>query len=64
MKRFGIKGNFCQITTVEELDLHADAFPITADLHVHAPWHAFRGMCKDWLNRYTFPEEENYLRGA
>ena len=33
------------------------------DLHVHAPQYAFRGMCMelelmDWLNRYTFPEEE------
>ena len=35
------------------------------DLHIHAPQYAFRGMCMDlelmdWLNRYTFPEEEKY----
>ena len=35
------------------------------DLHLHAPQYAFRGMCMDlelmeWLNRYTFPEEEKY----
>ena len=40
-------------------------FPGMADLHVHAPQYAFRGMCMDlelmdWLNRYTFPEEEKY----
>ena len=40
-------------------------FPGMVDLHVHAPQHAFRGMCMDlelmdWLNRYTFPEEEKY----
>ena len=32
----------------------------------HAPQYAFRGMCMDlelmdWLNRYTFPEEEKYV---
>ena len=40
-------------------------FPGMVDLHVHAPQYAFRGMCMDlelmdWLNRYTFPEEERY----
>lgn len=40
-------------------------FPGMIDLHVHAPQFAFRGMCMDlelmdWLNRYTFPEEEKY----
>ena len=40
-------------------------FPGMTDLHVHAPQYAFRGMCMDlelmdWLNRYTFPEEEKY----
>ena len=40
-------------------------FPGLVDLHVHAPQYAFRGMCMDlelmdWLNRYTFPEEEKY----
>ena len=35
------------------------------DLHVHAPQYTFRGMCMDlelmdWLNSYTFPEEEKY----
>ena len=39
--------------------------PGMVDLHVHAPQYAFRGMCmdlelKDWLNQYTFPEEEKY----
>lgn len=39
--------------------------PGMSDLHVHAPQYAFRGMCMDlelmdWLNRYTFPEEEKY----
>ena len=42
-------------------------FPGLVDLHVHAPQYAFRGMCMDlelmdWLNRYTFPEEEKYER--
>ena len=37
--------------------------PGMIDLHIHAPQYAFRGMCMDlelmdWLNRYTFPEEE------
>lgn len=40
-------------------------FPGMTDLHIHAPQYAFRGMCMDlelmdWLNRYTFPEEEKY----
>lgn len=39
--------------------------PGMVDLHVHAPQYAFRGMCMDlelmeWLNSYTFPEEEKY----
>ena len=40
-------------------------FPGMIDLHIHAPQFAFRGMCMDlelmdWLNQYTFPEEEKY----
>jgi guanine deaminase len=40
-------------------------FPGMIDLHVHAPQFAFRGTSMDlelmdWLNRYTFPEEEKY----
>ena len=40
-------------------------FPGMVDLHVHAPQYAFRGTSMDlelmeWLNRYTFPEEEKY----
>lgn len=40
-------------------------FPGMTDLHIHAPQYAFRGMCMDlelmdWLDRYTFPEEEKY----
>ena len=40
-------------------------FPGMVDLHLHAPQYAFRGMCMDlelidWLNQYTFPEEEKY----
>ena len=40
-------------------------FPGMVDLHVHAPQYAFRGLCMDlelmdWLNSYTFPEEEKY----
>ena len=40
-------------------------FPGMIDLHIHAPQYAFRGMCMDlelmdWLNKYTFPEEEKY----
>ena len=40
--------------------------PGMTDLHIHAPQYAFRGMCMDlelmdWLNRYTFPEEEKYM---
>ena len=97
-KSFVIKGNICQTTTPQKLDLHPNAYAICADgvskgvfdtipeeyanlplydygdalifpgmvdLHVHAPQYAFRGMCMDlelmdWLNRYTFPEEEKY----
>lgn len=40
-------------------------FPGMVDLHVHAPQFAFRGTSMDlelmdWLNCYTFPEEEKY----
>ena len=40
-------------------------FPGMVDLHVHAPQYAFRGTSMDlelmdWLNCYTFPEEEKY----
>ena len=40
-------------------------FPGMVDLHVHAPQFAFRGTSMDlelmdWLNKYTFPEEEKY----
>ena len=40
-------------------------FPGMIDLHVHAPQFAFRGTSMDlelmdWLNYYTFPEEEKY----
>ena len=39
--------------------------PGMTDLHLHAPQYAFRGTSMDlelmdWLNRYTFPEEEKY----
>lgn len=39
--------------------------PGMIDLHTHAPQYAFRGMSMDlelmqWLNQYTFPEEEKY----
>lgn len=39
--------------------------PGMVDLHIHAPQHAFRGTSMDlelmdWLERYTFPEEERY----
>ncbi|MDO4746237.1 MAG: amidohydrolase family protein [Bacillota bacterium] len=39
--------------------------PGMVDMHIHAPQFAFRGMCMDlelmdWLNQYTFPEEEKY----
>lgn len=98
MRDFIIKGNVCQTTTPNELDVHTDAFvvcvdglskgifdkipdeyaalplidygdklifPGMVDLHLHAPQYAFRGMCMDlelmdWLNNYTFPEEEKY----
>ena len=40
-------------------------FPGMVDLHIHAPQYAFRGTSMDlelmdWLNQYTFPEEEKY----
>jgi guanine deaminase len=40
-------------------------FPGMIDLHIHAPQFAFRGTSMDlelmdWLNQYTFPEEEKY----
>lgn len=40
-------------------------FPGMIDMHVHAPQYAFRGTSMDlelmdWLNCYTFPEEEKY----
>ena len=97
-KSFVIKGNICQTTTPDKLDLSENAyavcldgvsagifdvlpeeyahlplydyqdsliFPGMVDLHIHAPQYAFRGMGMDyelmeWLNRYTFPEEEKY----
>lgn len=39
--------------------------PGMTDLHVHAPQYPFRGIgmdleLLDWLNTYTFPEEEKY----
>lgn len=39
--------------------------PGMVDLHIHAPQYAFRGMnmdlfLMDWLDTYTFPEEEKY----
>ena len=39
--------------------------PGMVDLHIHAPQYAFRGMSMDlelmdWLNQYTFPEEEKF----
>lgn len=39
--------------------------PGMVDLHIHAPQYAFRGTSMDmelmdWLNSYTFPEEEKY----
>lgn len=39
--------------------------PGLVDLHVHAPQYTFRGLGMDrelidWLNTYTFPEEEKY----
>ena len=40
-------------------------FPGMVDLHAHAPQYAYRGTSMDlelmdWLNLYTFPEEEKY----
>ena len=64
------KGVFYSLPTeYASLPMHdfGDAliFPGMVDLHVHAPQYAFRGLCMDlelmdWLNRYTFPEEEKY----
>lgn len=39
--------------------------PGMTDLHVHAPQYGFRGFAMDlelidWLNQYTFPEEEKF----
>lgn len=67
----GVSKGVFDILPEEYTDLplwdHGDAliFPGMVDLHVHAPQYAFRGMCMDlelmdWLNRYTFPEEEKY----
>jgi guanine deaminase len=59
-----------KIATFYILDILKDysdklIIPGMVDLHVHAPQYAFRGMCMDlelmdWLNQYTFPEEEKY----
>ena len=67
----GISQGIFETLPAEYADLplydYGDAlvFPGMVDLHVHAPQYAFRGMCMDlelmdWLNRYTFPEEEKY----
>ena len=67
----GVSKGLFDILPEEYADLpiydYGDAliFPGMVDLHVHAPQYAFRGMCMDlelmdWLNRYTFPEEEKY----
>lgn len=67
----GISKGIFDILPEEYADLplydYGDAliFPGMVDLHVHAPQYAFRGMCMDlelmdWLNQYTFPEEEKY----
>ena len=67
----GVSKGIFQVLPAEYAHLplydYADAliFPGMVDLHVHAPQYAFRGMCMDlelmdWLNRYTFPEEEKY----
>ena len=67
----GISKGIFNILPEEYLDLplhdYNDGliFPGMIDLHVHAPQFAFRGMCMDlelmdWLNQYTFPEEEKY----
>ncbi len=67
----GISKGVFNILPKEYLDLplydYGDEliFPGMVDLHVHAPQYAFRGMCMDlelmeWLDRYTFPEEEKY----
>ena len=67
----GVSKGVFDVLPKEYVDLplcdYGDAliFPGMIDLHVHAPQYAFRGMCMDlelmdWLNRYTFPEEEKY----
>ena len=67
----GISKGIFKVLPQEYVDLplfdYGDAliFPGMIDLHVHAPQYAFRGMCMDlelmdWLNQYTFPEEEKY----
>ena len=67
----GISKGIYRVLPEEYADLplydYGDAliFPGMVDLHVHAPQYAFRGMCMDlelmdWLNQYTFPEEEKY----
>ena len=67
----GISRGIYEVLPEEYADLplydYGDAliFPGMVDLHVHAPQYAFRGMCMDlelmdWLNQYTFPEEEKY----
>ena len=67
----GVSKGIFDILPEEYADLplrdYGDAliFPGMVDLHVHAPQYAFRGMCMDlelmdWLNQYTFPEEEKY----
>ena len=67
----GVSKGVFEVLPEEYTDLplwdYGDAliFPGMVDLHVHAPQYAFRGMCMDlelmdWLNRYTFPEEEKY----
>ena len=43
--------------------------PGMVDLHIHAPQYTYRGMRMDlelmeWLNQYTFPEEEKYADTA
>ena len=67
----GVSRGVFEVLPEEYADLplydYGDAliFPGMVDLHIHAPQYAFRGMCMDlelmdWLNRYTFPEEEKY----
>ena len=67
----GVSKGIFEVLPIEYRDLplydYGDnlIFPGMVDLHVHAPQYAFRGMCMDlelmdWLDRYTFPEEEKY----